>query len=181
MASGPVLILILILSIGFIILATARLKVHPFIVLITACFLVALAAGMPLDKIGETIGEGFGSILGNIGIVIVLGTIIGTILEKSGAAIKLADMVLKITGRKKPGTGIIGLPSGNIFALHHCRSVKNSPGILHGRAGNRFRTGGTLAARPGPGIITGENTGGNGSWRRSNDSEPCQLQLFFGW
>ena len=84
MASGPVLILILILSIGFIILATARLKVHPFIVLITTCFLVALAAGMPLDKIGETIGEGFGNILGNIGMVIVLGTIIGTILEKSG-------------------------------------------------------------------------------------------------
>ena len=106
MASGPVLILILILSIGFIILATARLKVHPFIVLITACFLVALAAGMPLDKIGTTISEGFGSILGNIGIVIVLGTIIGTILEKSGAAIKLADMVLKITGNKRPALGL---------------------------------------------------------------------------
>lgn len=106
MASGPVLILILILSIGFIILATAKLKIHPFIVLITACFLVAVAAGMPLKKIGETIGEGFGNILGNIGIVIVLGTIIGTILEKSGAAIKLADMVLKITGNKRPALGL---------------------------------------------------------------------------
>ena len=89
-------------------------------------------------------------------------------------------MVLKITGRKKSGAGIIGLPSGNIFALHHCHSVKNSPGILYGRAGNSFRTGGPLAARPGPGIITGENTGGNGSWRRSNDGEPCQRQLFLG-
>ena len=106
MVTGPVLILILILAIGFIILATARLKIHPFIVLITTCFLVALAADMPLNKIGHTISEGFGNILGNIGIVIVLGTIIGTILEKSGAAIKLADMVLKITGKKKPGLGL---------------------------------------------------------------------------
>lgn len=106
MASSPVLILILILSIAFIILATAKFKIHPFIVLIAASFLVALAAGMPLEKIGVTISEGFGSILGNIGIVIVLGTIIGTILEKSGAAIKLADMVLKITGDKRPGLGL---------------------------------------------------------------------------
>jgi GntP family gluconate:H+ symporter len=38
-----------------------------------------------------------------IGIVIVLGTIIGVILEKSNAAIKLAELVLKLVGKRFPG------------------------------------------------------------------------------
>jgi gluconate:H+ symporter, GntP family len=37
-----------------------------------------------------------------IGIVIVLGTIIGTVLEKSNAAIKLAELVLKLVGKRFP-------------------------------------------------------------------------------
>jgi GntP family gluconate:H+ symporter len=58
---------------------------------------------MPALEIGKTIRTGFGGILTYIGIVIILGTIIGTILEKSGAAITMADSVLKVVGEKHPG------------------------------------------------------------------------------
>jgi len=34
----------------------------------------------------------------NIGLVIVFGTIIGTIIEKSGAALRMADSILRIVG-----------------------------------------------------------------------------------
>lgn len=106
MITGPFLIVILLVAIVFIVLATSRFSIHPFVVLLTACFLVALSAGMPLTNIVKTISQGFGSILAHIGIVIVLGTIIGTLLEKSGAAVKLADMVLKLTGEKRPELGL---------------------------------------------------------------------------
>ncbi|MCV5901177.1 transporter, partial [Escherichia coli] len=62
----------------------------------------AFAYGLPADSIAKTIASGFGGILGYIGLVIVLGTIIGVILEKSGAAITMADTVIKVLGERFP-------------------------------------------------------------------------------
>lgn len=103
MVQGPMLLVILFISIIFIVLATAKFKLHPFIALIIAAYGVAFASGMKVLEIGSTIQSGFGGILTYIGIVIILGTIIGKILEKSGAAIVMADTVLKIVGEKRPG------------------------------------------------------------------------------
>lgn len=77
------LILILLAIIAFIVLATTKFKVHPFLALLLAAFLGAFAYGLPADTIAKTITTGFGGILGYIGLVIVLGTIIGVILEKA--------------------------------------------------------------------------------------------------
>ncbi|ELY5208891.1 GntP family permease [Vibrio cholerae] len=96
------LILILLAVIAFIVLATTKFKVHPFLALLLAAFLGAFAYGLPADTIAKTITTGFGGILGYIGLVIVLGTIIGVILEKSGAAITMADTVIKLLGECFP-------------------------------------------------------------------------------
>jgi len=96
------LILILLSVIAFIVIATSRFKLHPFLTLILASFLTAFAYGLPSNEIAKTITGGFGGILGYIGLVIVLGTIIGTILEKSGAAITMADVVIKLFGQRFP-------------------------------------------------------------------------------
>ncbi|WP_336932128.1 GntP family permease [Vibrio cholerae] len=96
------LILILLAVIAFIVLATTKFKVHPFLALLLAAFLGAFAYGLPADTIAKTITTGFGGILGYIGLVIVLGTIIGVILEKSGAAITMADIVIKLLGERFP-------------------------------------------------------------------------------
>ncbi|MDO5768894.1 MAG: GntP family permease [Psychrobacter sp.] len=92
----------LVLTILFIIFATAKLKWHPFLVLILSAFLVALFYQVPLDTVAKTISDGFGGILGYIGLVIVFGTIIGLILEKTGAAIVMAETVIKILGPRFP-------------------------------------------------------------------------------
>ncbi len=97
------LITVLIISVLFIIFGTTKLKIHPFIVLLLASYLAGALAGLPIEKIAVTITTGFGNIMASIGIVIVLGTIIGIILEKSNAAIKLAELVLKLVGKRFPG------------------------------------------------------------------------------
>ncbi|EGR1754823.1 GntP family permease [Vibrio parahaemolyticus] len=96
------LILILLGVIAFIVLTTTKFKLHPFLALIIAAFFAAFAYGLPADSIAKTIASGFGGILGYIGLVIVLGTIIGVILEKSGAAITMADTVIKVLGERFP-------------------------------------------------------------------------------
>jgi gluconate:H+ symporter, GntP family len=103
MYEGLWLITVLFISVLFIILGTTRLKLHPFLTLLLASYLAGALAGLPLEQIAGTITEGFGGIMAYIGIVIVLGTIIGTVLEKSNAAIKLAEMVLKLVGKHFPG------------------------------------------------------------------------------
>ncbi|MBN1998154.1 GntP family permease, partial [candidate division KSB1 bacterium] len=70
-------LIFLLLSIIFIIIATGRFKIHPFLVLILAALLYGFATGMPLDDIVNSINDGFGATLGKIGILIVFGTIIG--------------------------------------------------------------------------------------------------------
>jgi len=56
---------------------------------------------MPFELILKSINDGFGNTLAEIGIVIVLGVIIGAFLEHSGGAFKLAEVVLRIIGRKR--------------------------------------------------------------------------------
>ena len=97
-----VLIAILLITIIFIILATSKLHWHPFIVLIVATYFIALFSGIPGEEIAPEIATGFGNILSYIGLVIIFGSLIGTFLEKSGAAITLANAILKLIGPKYP-------------------------------------------------------------------------------
>jgi GntP family gluconate:H+ symporter len=96
------LVLILVGLIVFIVLATTRLKLHPFLALLAAAFIAGFAYQLPSAEIVKNIAGGFGGILGYIGIVIALGTIIGVILERSGAAITMAETVIKLLGERFP-------------------------------------------------------------------------------
>jgi len=94
-------ILLLIASVLLIILLTVKLKVHPFLALLAAALFFALFSGMGLSDIVNYVNSGFGVTLGKIGIVIILGVIIGAFLEHSGGAYKLAEVVLKVIGKKR--------------------------------------------------------------------------------
>jgi GntP family gluconate:H+ symporter len=94
------LALLLILTIAFIVLATTRLRLHPFLALLVAAFGFGLLAGMPASAVVESVDAGFGGTLGSIGIVILAGSIIGTFLERSGGALRIAERALRITGER---------------------------------------------------------------------------------
>src|SRR5690606_11226935 len=96
------LVLILIALIVFIVMATTRWKLHPFLALLGAALLAGFAYQLPTLEITGHITRGFGNILGYIGIVIVFGTIIGVILERSGAAITMAETVIRLLGERFP-------------------------------------------------------------------------------
>lgn len=92
--------IILVAIVGMIVLIS-RFKWHPFIVLLLAAYFVGISTGLPVEKTIDSIKKGFGGILGNIGIVIIAGTIIGTILEKTGAALTMANSILGFVGKKR--------------------------------------------------------------------------------
>ncbi len=95
------IIILILLCIVFIVVSTTRFKLHPFLALIAAALFFGLFSGMPLESIVQSINEGFGGTIGNIGIIILVGIIIGTFLENSGGAYAMADVVLRLVGQKR--------------------------------------------------------------------------------
>lgn len=93
--------LIILIAVILMIVAIQKYDMHPFIVMTVISILVGLACGIPPEKVIATVKKGFGGIMGNIGIVILCGTIIGTILEKTGAALTMANTILSLVGEKR--------------------------------------------------------------------------------
>ncbi|WKN31187.1 GntP family permease [Porifericola rhodea] len=99
-------ILLLILAVIFIVVSTTKFNLHPFLALLFAAIFYGLLVGMPFTDVIASIQEGFGGTLGNIGILIIAGTIIGVFLEKSGGAFALAEKVLNAIGDKHVPTAM---------------------------------------------------------------------------
>ncbi|MBQ7278615.1 MAG: GntP family permease [Clostridia bacterium] len=104
--TGIWLIIAFVVAIVAMILLISKLKVHPFLAIMFISLVLALLAGIPMTDIPGVIGAGFSGTFSSIGIVIILGAFIGTVLEKTGAALKLADMVIKVVGEKNPGLAV---------------------------------------------------------------------------
>jgi len=104
--TGLPLIIAFIVAIVAMILLISKYKVHPFLSILAVSLVLALLAGIPLRQIPSVIGSGFAGTFTSIGIVIILGALIGAILEKTGAAFKLADLVIRLVGRKHPELAI---------------------------------------------------------------------------
>jgi len=116
--SGIGLIIAFIIAILVMIFAISKLKIHPFLSIMGVSLILGLVAGIPLINftkadgtvvlgLANVIGTGFSGTFTSIGIVIILGALIGTILEATGAAFKLADMVIKLVGPKRPDIAML--------------------------------------------------------------------------
>ena len=105
-----ILILSLAAMIVLIIASTTIGKLHPFVALLLAAFGYGVLTGMPVNEVVTSINEGFGDTTAYIGIIIVAGSIIGTFLQRSGAAAHLAATVLRLaSARHIPTTmGLVG-------------------------------------------------------------------------
>ncbi|WP_420097991.1 GntP family permease [Corynebacterium sp.] len=72
-----------------------RTKLHPFLALTVVSFFAAVAAGLPLADIPETLIDGAGGTLGETGLVVFLGAMLGRLLADSGAVGRIADLVVE--------------------------------------------------------------------------------------
>ncbi len=100
--TGIPLLIAFVIAIVLMILLISKFKVHAFLSLMLVSLLLAIVAGIKLVQIPTIIGQGFSSTFTSIGIVIILGALVGSLLEKTGAALKMADVVVKLVGKKRP-------------------------------------------------------------------------------
>lgn len=95
----PQLLVALLLGIATIVVLVLKTRLDAFIALVLAAVLIGVVAGQPLLGVTDSIVEGFGTTLGDIGIVIGLGVAIGKLLQVSGAADALARAFLRLFGK----------------------------------------------------------------------------------
>jgi len=105
--------ILVIISILAIIILTSRLKLHAFIALFIVSLFLAFTT-LPADTIIKTIKDGFGSTMGSIGFLIILGAMIGITLDRTGGTISIANYILSKTGEKRSAMaiGITGFITG---------------------------------------------------------------------
>ena len=100
--TGVPLLIAFVVAIILMIVLISKFKVHAFLSLMLVSLLLAIVAGIELVQIPAIIGQGFSGTFTSIGIVIILGALVGNLLEKTGAALKMADTVVKLVGKKRP-------------------------------------------------------------------------------
>ncbi|HJZ41011.1 MAG TPA: GntP family permease [Bacteroidales bacterium] len=91
--------LILILTgIIFIIVLTSWFKINAFLSLFVVSLTLALLA-LPLPDILPAMKKGFGDTMASIGLIIIFGTVIGVVLDTTGATVSMANYILGMTGK----------------------------------------------------------------------------------
>lgn len=116
MLSTYYLFFLLIIGIAFIVWLTAYKKINAFITLLVVALGIGILSGLSLESLVATLKAGFGHTMEKIGLLILLGTILGVILEKTGATMSMAGYILKKVNEKNAPAAIsitgfiIGLP-----------------------------------------------------------------------
>lgn len=90
----------LLLSLALLIVGIIKFKVHPFFVLLFSALAYGFMTGMDIETIINAVNNGFGDIMGKIGLIILFGVTIGKVLEKSGGAFVIASKILALIGSK---------------------------------------------------------------------------------
>ena len=130
---------VLIISVGALVYMVSKLKFHAVLALYLATIMLALLVGTPMEKIPGMINTGFGNTCKSVAMVIFLGSLLGIILNKTGAIIKLTDSLVKFFGKKRVlwavGTSccILGIPvfpdTVSLLVIPLCTNLAKKTGI----------------------------------------------------
>ncbi|WP_347554870.1 gluconate:H+ symporter [Robbsia sp. KACC 23696] len=110
------LIVACILALATVVTLIAALRIAPFFAILIGTFVAGAVAGLPMEKVAKAFSQGAGGLLGDVGVIIALGAMLGALMAESGAADQLVDAMLRrSTPRTLPwmmaGVAvIIGLP-----------------------------------------------------------------------
>ncbi|MBN2111002.1 MAG: GntP family permease [Methanosarcinaceae archaeon] len=105
-------LIIFTLTLILILILTARIRLHPFLSLVTGSVFAGILAGEPEGTL-EAISLGMGRVFGQFAIVITAGSIIGLILHRTGGTTLIADDIIRISGKPLLALNLLGF----IFAV----------------------------------------------------------------
>src|SRR4051795_12377349 len=115
-SSQPLLVVAALLGIATVVVLITVLKVHPFLALILGSAVLGVVAGMAVTDIVASFTAGVGATVGNVGLLIALGAMIGGLLTASGGADQVVTRIVdRVSPRALPWAmggvaALIGIP-----------------------------------------------------------------------
>ena len=109
-------LIIVAVAIVALVVLVARAQMHPFLAFVLVSAAAAVAFGMPADTVAAAVRKGVGDIFGTLAIVIVSGAMLGKLVVESGAAQRIAMVLVAAFGERRitwamAVTGlIVGIP-----------------------------------------------------------------------
>lgn len=97
----------LLVAITLLLFMILKTRIQAFPALIISALITGSLGGMPGEFMIATISKGFGNTLGNIGIVIGFGVMMGAVLQLSGAAQKMAQVFIKLLGKGREALALV--------------------------------------------------------------------------
>ena len=117
--STSYVLIVFAIAIVLMIFLISKCKVNAAIGILIAALVLAIALKTPWQDIEGTINGGFSGTIKSVAIVIFLGCAMGTVLEKTGAAVRITKWAIDLVGEKNIiwaialSSAILGIP---IFA-----------------------------------------------------------------
>jgi gluconate transporter len=108
--------IIIIACLLLLIVLISYFKIDAFLSFVAVSILAGVLLGISPGDIPKVIDKGIGNILGNLTLIIVLGAMLGKLVAESGAAQKIADVMVGLFGTKNIQWGlmltgfIVGIP-----------------------------------------------------------------------
>ncbi len=88
------------ICLALLILLISWAKIHPFAAFLLVSVTAAVLLKLPVEKIAPALEHGIGDILASLLILITFGAMFGKIIAVSGAAQRIASVMMEIVGRK---------------------------------------------------------------------------------
>ncbi|MEY8336514.1 SLC13 family permease [Lachnospiraceae bacterium 62-35] len=117
--STSYVLIVFAIAILLMIVLISKCKVNASIGILISALVLAIALKTPWQDIESTINSGFSGTIKSVAIVIFLGCTMGTVLEKTGAAVRITKWAVGLVGEKNMiwaialSSAILGIP---IFA-----------------------------------------------------------------
>src|SRR4029079_6378417 len=92
--------LIVFLCIVSLVLLISWAQLNPFLAFLIVSVVAGLLLGIPFNKIMVSVQKGIGDMLGSLVIIIALGAMLGKLVADSGAAQKIASVMMEVFGEK---------------------------------------------------------------------------------
>jgi Gnt-I system high-affinity gluconate transporter len=93
-------ILAVLLCILLLIVMISVFKINAFLSFLIVSIIAGISLGLPLTKIAGAIEKGMGDVLGSLVIIITTGAMLGKLVAESGAAQKIAEVMMTTFGKK---------------------------------------------------------------------------------
>ncbi|SEB12218.1 gluconate:H+ symporter [Pedobacter hartonius] len=100
-------LILVFLCILLLIVMVSVFRINAFLAFLAVSILAGIVLGIPLAKVVGSVEKGIGDVLGSLAVIITIGAMLGKLVAESGAAQKIAAVIMNFCGERYIQWGVV--------------------------------------------------------------------------